>query len=366
MKHKNTFFRTDVLRSAEVQVDRDAGIIRGFAVVSKGVTHDQRGEFDDAALDTIVSFGSKSGIGIKSRFGHPNMSSTALGTFLGRVKDFRRDGDIVRADLHIDKTAYETPDGDLAGYVMDLAKSDPAAFGASMVIDWDEEFREGKDAQGESLPPFIRVKKLFSVDVVDDPAANNGFFGMPFFNENVMPSAVMTAFLDRFLEQPGAVDRVMSFLERYRQNRNEIVKTREEKAMVQELTVDKLKAERADIFNAVRSEGFAEGEKKGFEYGVKQERERTVSILKKAAAFKEMHTLALESVEGGDTLDQATIKFQDKQLEGLKNAAPPNPGPDDEDKQRTPTTHLERAKVYQKEHNCGMTEALQATAQKRQ
>ena len=97
MADKNTFFRTDVVRSKNIRVDENTDVISGFAVVTKGVTKDARGEFDDAALDRIVELGNKSRIGIKSRFGHPNMSSTALGTFLGRVKNFRRDGDIVRA-----------------------------------------------------------------------------------------------------------------------------------------------------------------------------------------------------------------------------------------------------------------------------
>ena len=134
MANKDIYFRADIARGGDVRVNRKDEVIAGFAVVTKGVTHDERGEFDDVALDSVVEFGNQSKGGIKSRFGHPNMSSTALGTFLGRTKNFRRDGDVVRADLHIDRTAHETPDGDLAGYVMNLAESDPGAFGSSMVI----------------------------------------------------------------------------------------------------------------------------------------------------------------------------------------------------------------------------------------
>src|SRR5574343_2008678 len=154
MANKNIYFRADIARGGDVRVNRKDEVIAGFAVVTKGVTHDERGEFDDVALDSVVEFGNQSKGGIKSRFGHPNMSSTALGTFLGRTKNFRRDGDIVRADLHIDPTAHETPDGDLAGYVMNLAESDPQAFGSSMVIHWEEELRDEKQADGNELPPF--------------------------------------------------------------------------------------------------------------------------------------------------------------------------------------------------------------------
>lgn len=355
---KKDLFRADVVRSGNVKIDRDSAVINGFAVVTKGVTKDSRGEFDDISLDSVVELGNKVKTGVKSRFGHPNMSSTALGTFLGRVRNFRRDGDIVRADLHIDKTAFETPDGDLAGYVLNLAESDPEMFGASMVIYWDEEKREGLDANGNELPPFIRVTNLFSVDVVDDPAANNGLFGMPFFSESVRPSAEMTAFLDKFLNNPDAVEKTIGFLNRYRLNKEVQSKPKEEVLTMHDLTLEKLKEERKDIFDAAH--------KQGFDAGVHDERGRTVAILKKAESFQGMSALALESVEQGLTLDQSVVKFQQKRLDDIEKASAPVVGPDGEEVSKKKVTHLERARQYQKEHGCGMTDALKATADKRQ
>jgi hypothetical protein len=191
-----------------------------------------------------------------------------------------------------------------------------------------------------------------SVDIVDDPAANNGLFGMPFFSESVRPSAEMTAFLDRFLNQPEAVERVISFLDRYGRNK------KEEKQMSEEITLEKLKAEHAGLYNSVHALGVEEG--------IKKERERSVSILKKSKAFKDMADIALEAVETGATFENAVIKFQDKQLEGLQKASVPPLGPDAEDAQgkKKQTTHLERAKKYQQEHGGSMTDALKATAQK--
>lgn len=362
-------FRADIARGGDVRVIREREVISGFAVVTKGVTHDERGEFDDSALDSIVELGNRSKLGIKSRFGHPNMSSTALGTFLGRTKNFRRDGDIVRADLHIDPTAHETPDGDLGKYVLDLAQSDPASFGSSMVIYWDEEYRKNEkgellaDSEGNPLPPLIRAKKLFAVDVVDDPAANNGFF--QFITESVKPSLEMTSFLDRFLETPDAVERTIRFLEKYSFNKNK-TKMKEVKTMMSELTVEMLKAERPDLFSAIHDAGIAEGMKKGSDEGSKLERERAVSIFKKSQGFKDMQVLALEAVEKGLTFEQALISFQDKQLSGLQKASVEPVGPDaDESKTRENMSHFERAKAYKAEHGSTMTEALQATAEKR-
>lgn len=369
MANKNGLFRADIARGGDVRVIKERDVIAGFAVVTKGMTHDKRGEFDDASLEAVVNLGNKSRLGIKSRFGHPNMSSTALGTFLGRAENFRRDGDVVRADLHIDPTAHETPGGDLAKYVMNLAECDPNAFGSSMVIYWDEEYRKDEKGQvmagedGAPLPPLIRVNKLFAVDVVDDPAANNGFFG--FFSDGVKPSAEITKFLDRFLESPEAVGKVVGFLERYQFNKRKSIQ-KEVKTMMGELTLEMIKAERPDLFTTLRNEGIAEGVKSGSDDGVKIERERAVAILKKSQAFKDMTGLALEAVEKGMTFEQAVISFQDKQLAGLQKTTVEPVGPDaDEAKNCKSASHFERAKAYKAERGCTMTEALQATAEKR-
>lgn len=128
--------------------------------------------------------------------------------------------------------------------------------------------------------------------------------------------------------------------------------------MFEDLTLEKLKAERSDLYNSVHALGVEEGTKK--------ERERAVSILKKSKAFKDMTDLAVESIETGASFDQAVIKFQDKQLEGLQKTSAPGVGPDnDEDPAKKQKTHLERARAYKQEHNCSMTEALRQTAEKR-
>ena len=350
---KKDLFRTDIARGGNVRIDRDNAVIKGFAVVTKGITKDERGEFDDDELNRIVELGNQSKVGIKSRFGHPNMSSTALGTFLGRVRNFYRDGDVVRGDLHIDKTAFETPDGDLAGYVLNLAESDPEMFGASMVIYWNEQERDDLEAN-DDLPPLIRVTKLLSVDVVDDPAANNGFFGNSFFAESVLPSAEMSGFLDKFLNSPDAVEKTIGFLDRYQINKQ----VQREKTKMDELTLDQFKEKHKELFNTIQKEGIS--------LGVQQERERSVAILKKAISFEGMNDLAMESVEQGLSVDQAVINFQQKRLDDLQKASAPQVGPDGEEQPKKKLSHLEKAKEYQKEHGGSMTDALKATAEKRQ
>ena len=163
----------------ELIVDRDAGIIYGYSVIQTGeaLGHDML--IDEVTLEQVLNLGQAAGSkGIKSRFAHPPLFGDAIGKFLGRSKNFRRDGERIRADLHLSPTAFNTPHGDLATYVLDLAESDPNAFGASIVSRGQREqqrdkygdVKRGKD--GKPLLPFYRVESLKAVDIVDDPAAN--------------------------------------------------------------------------------------------------------------------------------------------------------------------------------------------------
>lgn len=188
-----------------------AGLIQGMAVVTRGeaLGHGMwlDSEFVDqtqAALDRLTR---ASGKGAKARFTHPDMSSDGLGKALGRVRYGKRDGDILRGNLHFYRAAHEAPDGDLAKYVMSLADEDPAGFGASIVFvhDWEAELQfalehgaqaiddeyvdystfQSPDPDNVNHYPHARLAQLLAVDVVDDPAANPDglFYRDPIFVE---------------------------------------------------------------------------------------------------------------------------------------------------------------------------------------
>lgn len=344
-KNKRILFRSDISRGIQTGksgVDRAGGIIKGFAVISKGEAIGHDAEVDEITLAQTLEHGNKSEVGIKSRFGHPNMSSEALGTFLGRVKNFYLDGGIVRADLYLDSTAYKTPNGDLANYVLDLAEGDPAAFGASIVFDGEMEYRlnedgtKKKDKNDKPLLPLMRIKKLWAVDTVDEPAANNSMFGA-FFSETVKPSAEMTAFLNKFLGNPDAVEKVISFLQRYSVNQVEVIEKQKPKEEGKEkmelkmidLTLEQLKAQRGDLATALIAEGK--------EAGIKLERERVSAILK---SRKEFSKYAIDSIcekminDGADAKD-VVIAFQKEGLVQLEKNTPVslaagNPNPEEE------------------------------------
>jgi len=312
--------------------DHGMGIVRGIAIMRKGFVKDERGwEIDNVTLDQVVELGNSLRMGLKSRFGHPNMSSTALGTFIGRVKNFSNDGDVARGDLFIDKTAYITPNGDLGSYILDLAENDPDSFGMSIVLDAKELEHQlnkdglpKKDENGNPLPDLLRVKKLSKVDVVDDPAATDGFFDQ--YTDSVKLSATMTQFLDKFLQDDQAVEKAISFLNRYQRNKNE--KQEEFSMDLKDLTISELQKERPDLCE----EFVKKAKTEGIEQGVKEERDRVTKILSESDSFKksgsQIDDLVLESVKSGSNVESALSKFKDHRIEELNKQAAKSPGPD--------------------------------------
>jgi len=173
-----------------VKVDREKKILMGYVVAQEGpFKSDGRGAFDELSLRQVVQLGNTARGGLKSRFTHPNASDDGLGKFLGRSRNLAmstatnaegKTVKAVRADLHFNPTAHDTPHGDLAGYVMRLAESDPDALSSSIVLKADKEQRRKKDgtleldADGEPLPPLWRPKMLIASDIVDTGDAVDG------------------------------------------------------------------------------------------------------------------------------------------------------------------------------------------------
>jgi hypothetical protein len=173
-----------------IGVDRENKVLRGYVLAQAGPFKSEgRGEFDHKSLQQIITLGNAKGKGLKARFTHPDMSGDALGTFLGRSCDLvlstakNEAGETVQAvrgDLHFDPSAFDAPKGNLAGYVMDLADSDPDALSSSLALQVDKEYRLKPDGtrltgdDGEELPPLWRPKVLHASDIVDTGDAVDG------------------------------------------------------------------------------------------------------------------------------------------------------------------------------------------------
>lgn len=243
-KNEIKWFRTGFTAGGVVSVDseqhtlKDASVIRPGEAKGHGVWIDQ--EFC-ASVVAMAAQGKSATSGLKARFGHPNMCSEALGTFLGRWKNLRlaEDGKVI-GDLHLSATAAESPKGDLRKYVEEMAAKEPDHFGASIVFSVDQEaFKKhalehgavekdgdfGKYLDFESFKspdpnnlqnlPHARCSELHAADLVDDPAATDGLFSGA---GGLSLAAQMTEFLDThpeifkaLTEDPGMVDIVTRY-----------------------------------------------------------------------------------------------------------------------------------------------------------
>ena len=206
----------------ELGVDREANVIRGMVVAQEGPFKTAgRGEFDGKSLSQIVRLMAKNKLGLKSRLAHPTLSEDGIGKYLGRIRNgmigkvtVERNGEqvelkAVRGDLFFDPSAFETPAGDLASYVMALAESDPDAISSSLVLQTDEEMRLDKhkqplrDERGNVLPPLWRPTALHASDIVDTGEAVDGLLSVQF--EKLPDANVRLAaeFIDRAFPNMG-------------------------------------------------------------------------------------------------------------------------------------------------------------------
>ena len=187
------WFSTPFVQSEPQRIDKGKGVIYGAKLVAEGEAKGHELYVDQDFLDQVVKEGNRLKQGIKARFGHPNMCSTALGTFLGRWKGFFRDGNTVRANLFLSNTAKDTPKGDLFTYVLNMAEQEPDMFGVSL------DFAPDVDAQLEAGEykdtglQIARIIKLRGADAVDSPAATDGMFSR-FSGETI--AGQITSFLD--------------------------------------------------------------------------------------------------------------------------------------------------------------------------
>jgi hypothetical protein len=218
-----------VFESAETRVDRDKGIIYNAAIVTPGEAKGHGVQLDSEFVESVVSAGNEAKNGLKMRFGHPSMSSTALGTFIGRAKNFRSEDGVAKADIFLSKEAKNAPGGDLYEYALGMAENEADMFGTSIVFKPGRRYSRDEDGEKdfENLgeEPFVEMKKLIAVDMVDDPAANpNGLFSA--FNENTIAGQV-SEFLDThpqvwelLSQKPEIVKGFMEKYEAYKQRVN--------------------------------------------------------------------------------------------------------------------------------------------------
>ncbi|WP_379964010.1 hypothetical protein [Epilithonimonas sp. UC225_85] len=213
--------------SKDIKVDSASSVISNIVIVQEGLDK-CNGFFSRELLDGLIEQGNAQPNGVKSRFGHPNMCKTTLGTFIGRYKNFRplEDEGIYKVigDLHLDeitkKTNVEGQGITYFEYISDMAKSNPDMFGNSIVFACDADYPE-MEIEGEVgiVERYLLPVSFIASDLVDSPAATDNLF-----KSSDDLGVIMTQFLD---ENPGLFDLVQkddsliqSFLTRYESYKN--------------------------------------------------------------------------------------------------------------------------------------------------
>lgn len=225
-------FSSQCAFGAPQSVDKTKGVIYGAKIIEIGEAKGHGLFIDSEFIERVTELGNEFSQGVKARFGHPNMCSTALGTFLGRWKGLYRDNDTIRGNLFLSNTAKETPHGDLHQYVLNLAEDEPDMFGVSIDFTRDMLAEEDAGMDEDTGLQIARIKKLRSADAVDSPAATDGLFSR-FSGETV--AGQITRFLDEnpdvwdaLSDAPEIVEslarygnKVDEFMDRYRSYRKQ-------------------------------------------------------------------------------------------------------------------------------------------------
>lgn len=141
-------------------VDAAKGIIFGVCVMSKGEAKGHGLYLDDDSLNTFIELAKQRPDGVGTRFGDDHDAGAE--DFNGTLKNFRMDGDKIRADLHLLKSDKNYTK------LIEMAQTMPHEFGLSASTNADEVKVDGNKC--------VRFTEILCVDVVSNPAATKGLF----------------------------------------------------------------------------------------------------------------------------------------------------------------------------------------------
>lgn len=194
MAKKQHFKSSPLFSDTRKNVDRKRGIVRDVVIVKEGIDKDF-GYFSNQFLKDLTNAGNQQRQGVKSRFGHPNMCKSSIGSFIGRYKNFRHKNAKVIADLHLDpitkKTQVEGQGISMYEYIMDMSANNPDMFGNSIHFMGPVTYEE-KEVNGEKVECEVyHLHSFLASDLVDTPAATESLFK----NSNDL-GIIVTEFLD--------------------------------------------------------------------------------------------------------------------------------------------------------------------------
>ena len=160
-RFRATFGASELAAKRLGEIDAENEVLHDVQITLEGEAKGHGIWLDRKFCEAVAEQGNATGdVGVKTRYGHPAMCSDAIGTELGRAKNFRVvdfertiEGKTVKcagvvADVYLLKSAHAAPQGDIAKHVLETAKEDPGQFGQSIVFtysDWKVKDADGKD-----------------------------------------------------------------------------------------------------------------------------------------------------------------------------------------------------------------------------
>ena len=199
------------------------------------------------------------------------MCETTLGTYIGRFKKFRKEGEENEnfeelgkprksgnrlhavADLYFDETANDLPKlGNVKDYLTKLADSSPDMFGSSIVFhSGDVTNHEWEDEDGEKQSRTdASILSLLATDLVDSPAATDGLFSE--FSSDEMAIQV-THFLDQHPEVYELAANHPEVVEQFMQKYSEYKTIKTEDNSNSNQIIEIMKKEFTEKFNSLKA-----------------------------------------------------------------------------------------------------------------
>jgi hypothetical protein len=147
------------------RIDGGRGVIYGVSVITAGEAQGvNKGTFiDETTIAQIATVGNASPDGIPVKLSMQAEHDGSVGQYVARLINFRRDGHQCRADLELLSACPKEKE-----FVLELAQKMPSRFGLSVSMPNNHKKINGKT--------FLRCDELFTVDLVESPAANKGLF----------------------------------------------------------------------------------------------------------------------------------------------------------------------------------------------
>ena len=143
------------------KIDAEAGVISGVSVITIGeCAGKHEGTWvDETTLTQLLTLAKNFKDGVKVKLSQNKEHDGSVGQIIGTLKNFQIAGQHLRADLHLLKSDEQY------AKILEMSALMPEAFGLSVVVPHNYE-KSGKKQ-------FLRPTDIFSVDLVEQPAANN-------------------------------------------------------------------------------------------------------------------------------------------------------------------------------------------------